>query len=119
MKQSERHAPCASVKVVFEAEAIGGSGRKFEHPKDVAMKFLDLIAFSRPSMHAIRIELKRGNSNAVAHWPVELVSLCAAWQQRCAAPGYLMQRGRPKRWADLQAHNCLSFSLSNLSRPDE
>jgi DNA-binding transcriptional LysR family regulator len=37
----------------------------------------------------------------------------------CAAPEYLMQRGRPKRWVDLQAHNCLSFSLSNLSRPDE
>ncbi|MES2183272.1 MAG: LysR family transcriptional regulator [Pseudomonadota bacterium] len=37
----------------------------------------------------------------------------------CAAPGYLAQRGRPRRWIDLQEHNCLSFSLSNLSRPDE
>lgn len=37
----------------------------------------------------------------------------------CAAPGYWARQGRPGRWADLQAHNCLSFLLSNLSRPDE
>jgi DNA-binding transcriptional LysR family regulator len=37
----------------------------------------------------------------------------------CAAPDYWNRHGRPERWADLHAHNCLSFSLSNLSRPDE
>jgi DNA-binding transcriptional LysR family regulator len=37
----------------------------------------------------------------------------------CAAPDYWNRHGRPERWADLHAHNCLSFTLSNLSRPDE
>jgi DNA-binding transcriptional LysR family regulator len=37
----------------------------------------------------------------------------------CAAPGYWNQHGRPVRWADLRLHNCLSFSLSSVSRPDE
>ena len=37
----------------------------------------------------------------------------------CAAPAYWTQHGRPQLWSDLQAHNCLSFTLSNLSRPDE
>ncbi len=37
----------------------------------------------------------------------------------CAAPDYWATYGRPKRWVDLQALNCLSFSLSNISRPDE
>lgn len=37
----------------------------------------------------------------------------------CAAPAYWMQHGRPRLWSDLQAHNCLSFTLSKLSRPDE
>lgn len=36
----------------------------------------------------------------------------------CAAPGYWALHGRPKLWSELQAHNCLSFTLSNLSRPD-
>lgn len=37
----------------------------------------------------------------------------------CAAPGYWAQHGRAKLWSDLQTNNCLSFTLSNLSRPDE
>lgn len=37
----------------------------------------------------------------------------------CAAPDYWNRHGRPDRWADLHTHNCLSFSLSSLSRPDE
>jgi DNA-binding transcriptional LysR family regulator len=37
----------------------------------------------------------------------------------CAAPDYWNRHGRPDRWTDLHTHNCLSFSLSSLSRPDE
>jgi len=37
----------------------------------------------------------------------------------CAAPDYWNRHGRPERWADLHSHNCLSFSLSSLSRPEE
>lgn len=37
----------------------------------------------------------------------------------CAAPDYWNRQGRPVRWADLRTHNCLSFSLSSVSRPDE
>ena len=34
--------------------------------------------------------------------------------QLCAAPGYLAQRGTPRRVADLSGHNCLSYTLSPL-----
>jgi DNA-binding transcriptional LysR family regulator len=37
----------------------------------------------------------------------------------CAAPSYWAQHGRPKTWADLQNHDCLSVTFSNISRPDE
>lgn len=37
----------------------------------------------------------------------------------CAAPGYWAGRGRPKRWSDLQHHNCLGSSISAVARPDE
>ncbi|WP_050463962.1 LysR family transcriptional regulator [Herbaspirillum autotrophicum] len=37
----------------------------------------------------------------------------------CAAPEYWASHGSPATWADLSAHNCLSFTLSNISRPAE
>jgi DNA-binding transcriptional LysR family regulator len=37
----------------------------------------------------------------------------------CAAPGYWSKHGRPEFWSDLQSHNCLGFSFSNIARPDE
>ncbi len=37
----------------------------------------------------------------------------------CAAPDYWARHGRPARWSDLSAHNCMSFSLSHISRPEE
>ncbi|MFM0499891.1 LysR family transcriptional regulator [Paraburkholderia caffeinilytica] len=37
----------------------------------------------------------------------------------CAAPGYWERHGRPKLSSDLCAHNCLSVTFSNISRPDE
>lgn len=37
----------------------------------------------------------------------------------CAAPEYWARHGRPATWADLSAHNCMSFTLSSLSRPLE
>jgi len=37
----------------------------------------------------------------------------------CAAPSYWSRNGKPKVVADLQNHNCLSFTMSNISRPDE
>ncbi|HEY0295086.1 MAG TPA: LysR substrate-binding domain-containing protein [Bordetella sp.] len=36
----------------------------------------------------------------------------------CAAPQYWARQGFPQTWAALSSHNCLSFSLSDLSRPD-
>jgi DNA-binding transcriptional LysR family regulator len=37
----------------------------------------------------------------------------------CAAPSYWSRHGKPKNVADLQTHNCLSFTMSNISRTDE
>jgi DNA-binding transcriptional LysR family regulator len=37
----------------------------------------------------------------------------------CAAPAYLIERGRPKLWADLKHHNCLGSAISAVSQPDE
>ncbi len=37
----------------------------------------------------------------------------------CAAPQYWARHGRPACWAELSGHNCMSFSLSNISRPEE
>lgn len=37
----------------------------------------------------------------------------------CAAPSYWSKYGRPETWSDLQSHNCLGFSFSNIARPDE
>jgi DNA-binding transcriptional LysR family regulator len=37
----------------------------------------------------------------------------------CASPEYLACHGSPTTWNSLSKHNCLSFSLSNISRPTE
>jgi DNA-binding transcriptional LysR family regulator len=37
----------------------------------------------------------------------------------CAAPNYWSRNGKPRHIADLQNHNCLGFTMSNISRPDE
>lgn len=37
----------------------------------------------------------------------------------CAAPAYWEQHGRVQSTAELQDHNCLSVSFSNITRPDE
>ncbi|WP_439632114.1 LysR substrate-binding domain-containing protein [Shinella sp.] len=37
----------------------------------------------------------------------------------CAAPAYWQKWGRPRRWVDLQKHNCLGFAFTNIARPEE